>query len=193
MAADSQDFFTLKWGFLYKRPIKLYIVTPPSYLNDSPFKGTFQQDFLPPIFSQMDSFQAPYSVFKDFLNLASNLRRYSRFFIHSPLLFILESPYSLYCYYGELQLSLSLYQESLFVRIICINSRLLFNTESLYSPYCLLQESLLSASFIVGSHCWQQRVIFKNSEGLYLPFKGQWIKNESYMSRTLLIKNILKG
>ncbi len=139
MAADSQDFFTLKWGFLYKRPIKLYIVTPPSYLNDSPFKGTFQRDFLPPICSQMDSFQAPYSVFKDFLNLASNLRRYSRFFIHSPLLFILESPYSLYCYYGELQLSLSLYQESLFVRIICINSRLLFNTESLYSPYCLLR------------------------------------------------------
>ncbi len=102
-------------------------------------KGHSNEIFLPPICSQMDSFQAPYSVFKDFLNLVLNLRRYSRFFIHSPLLFIAESPYSPYCYYGELQLSVSLYQELLFVRIICINSQLSFNTESLYSPYCLLR------------------------------------------------------
>ncbi len=41
--------------------------------------------------------QASYSVFKDFSNLASNLRRYSRFFIDSPLLFIAESECSPYC------------------------------------------------------------------------------------------------
>ncbi len=48
-------------------------------------KGTVQQDFLPPIFSLMDSSRAIYSVFKDFSNLASNSVRYSRFFIDSPL------------------------------------------------------------------------------------------------------------
>jgi hypothetical protein len=48
-------------------------------------KGTVQRDFLPPIFSLMDSSQAPYSVFKDFPNLASNSVRYSRFLIDSPL------------------------------------------------------------------------------------------------------------
>jgi hypothetical protein len=53
--------------------------------------------FLPPIFSQMDFSQAPYLVFKDFSNLASNSRRYSRFFIDFPLLFIVESQYSPYC------------------------------------------------------------------------------------------------
>ncbi len=63
------------------------------------FKGTVQRDFLPPIFSQMEFSQAPYSVFKDFPNLhvASNLRRYSRFLIDSPPLFIAESQYSPYC------------------------------------------------------------------------------------------------
>jgi hypothetical protein len=42
--------------------------------------------------------QATYSVFKDFSNLASNSRRYSQFFIDSPLLFIAESQYSSYCF-----------------------------------------------------------------------------------------------
>jgi hypothetical protein len=64
---------------------------------DIDVKGTVQRDFLPQIFSQMDFSQALYSVFKDFSNLASNLRRYSRFLIDSPLLFIAESRYSLYC------------------------------------------------------------------------------------------------
>jgi hypothetical protein len=62
-----------------------------------PFKGTVQRDFLSPIFSLMESSQAPYSVFKDFLNLASNSVRYSRFLIDSPQSFIAESPYSPYC------------------------------------------------------------------------------------------------
>jgi hypothetical protein len=62
-----------------------------STLRDSPTR------FLPPIFSQMGSSQAPYSVFKDFSNLASNSMRYSRFFIDSPLLFTAESLYSPYC------------------------------------------------------------------------------------------------
>ncbi len=55
------------------------------------FKGTVQRDFLTPIFSQMDSSQALYSVFKDYSNLASNSMRYSRFFIDFLLLFIAES------------------------------------------------------------------------------------------------------
>jgi hypothetical protein len=45
----------------------------------------------------MDSFQASYSEFKGFPNLASNLMRYSRFLIVTPLLFIAESRYSPYC------------------------------------------------------------------------------------------------
>jgi hypothetical protein len=44
----------------------------------------------------MDSCQAPYPVLKDFSNLASS-RRYSRFLIDSPLLFMAESQYSSYC------------------------------------------------------------------------------------------------
>ncbi len=60
-------------------------------------KGTVQRDFLSPIFSLMESSQAPYSVFKDFSTLASNSRRYSRFFIDSPQYFIAESPNSPYC------------------------------------------------------------------------------------------------
>jgi hypothetical protein len=39
-------------------------------------KGTVQQDFLPPTFSQIGSSQAPYSVFKDFLNSALNSMTY---------------------------------------------------------------------------------------------------------------------
>ncbi len=49
------------------------------------FKGTVQRDFLPPIFSLIDSSQAPYSAFKGFPNLASNSERYSRFLIDSLL------------------------------------------------------------------------------------------------------------
>ncbi len=45
----------------------------------------------------MDSFQAPYSVFKDISKLASNSMRYSTFFIDSPLLFIMESQYAPHC------------------------------------------------------------------------------------------------
>ncbi len=60
-------------------------------------KGTVQRDFLSPIFSLMESSQAPHSVFKDFSNLASNSVRYFRFLIDSPQYFIAESPYSPYC------------------------------------------------------------------------------------------------
>jgi hypothetical protein len=62
-----------------------------------PLKGTVQRDFTTTIFSQMDSSQAPIYIFKDFANLASNSRRYSRFLIDSPLLFIGESRCSPYC------------------------------------------------------------------------------------------------
>jgi hypothetical protein len=61
------------------------------------FKGTVQRDFLSPIFSLMESSQAPYSVFKDFSNLASNSVRYSRFFIDSRRVHIPRI-----VYYGEL-------------------------------------------------------------------------------------------
>ncbi len=69
------------------------IIFPKHFL----LKGTVQRDFYLRFFSQMDFSQAPYSVFKDFSNLASNSRRYSQFFIDSPLLFIAESQYSPYC------------------------------------------------------------------------------------------------
>ncbi len=101
-----------KWAFLFisKRSESSgakfcqisWVITAEFYgknlnLGGNRLKGTVQRDFLPPIFSQMDFSQAPYSVFKDFSNLASNSRRYSRFLIDSPLLFIAESQYSPYC------------------------------------------------------------------------------------------------
>jgi hypothetical protein len=147
--------------------------------------GTVQQDFLPSIFSQMDSSQAPYSVFKDFSNLALNSRRYSRFFIDSPLLFIAESQYSPYC----------LIRRVATLRFIIAGSHYWLELSALTLAYRLIRrvdtprivyygESWLPASFIAESHCWQQRVIQKNSEGLPLPLKGQWSKNELYVQST---------
>jgi hypothetical protein len=138
------------------------------------FKGTVQRDFLPPIFSQMDFSQAPYSVFKDFSNLASNSRRYSRFLIDSPLLFIAESWYSPYC----------LVRRVATLRFIIAGSHYLLELSAWTLAYRLIRrvdtsrivyygESLLPASFIAESHCWQRRVILTNSEGLPLPLKGQ--------------------
>jgi hypothetical protein len=140
--------------------------------NNYAFK--VQQDFLPLIFSKRNSSQDSYSVFKDFPNFASNSMRYVRFLNDSsllhiysgesilPVLFIMESCDSLYRFS----------EESLFVRIICINSCLSFNTESWYLCIVYYGESLLPASFIAESHC-SRRVIFKNIEGLALPLKGQ--------------------
>jgi hypothetical protein len=54
-------------------------------LKNAQLKGTVQRYFLSPIFALMDSSQATYSVYKDFLNLASNSVRYSQFLIESPL------------------------------------------------------------------------------------------------------------
>jgi hypothetical protein len=91
----------------------------PGYSGKFLLKGTVQQDFLPPICSQMDSSQAPYSVFKDFSNLASKSRRYLQFLIDSSLLFIAESRYSPFCFSTESRDSPYHYSEgSLFVRII---------------------------------------------------------------------------
>ncbi len=140
-------------------------------------KGTVQWDFLSPIFSLMESFQAPYSVFKGFSNLASNSVRYSRFFIDSPQYFIAESPYSPYC----------LLQRVVTLRIILAGSHPLLEL-STYTLTCRLiwrvntprinyyGESLLPASFTAGSHCWQRKVILENFEGLPLPLKEQWSK-----------------
>jgi hypothetical protein len=79
--------------------------TPLEYKSDNAdsdheslkLKGTVQWDCLLPIFSLMDSSQAPYSVFRDFSNLASSQWDIRDFFIDSPLLFISESRYSSYC------------------------------------------------------------------------------------------------
>ncbi len=59
--------------------------------------GTVQRHFLPLIFVGIGSSQAPFSSSEGFLNLTSNLRRYSLFLIDFPLLFIAESQDSLYC------------------------------------------------------------------------------------------------
>ncbi len=95
-------------GGLLITAASLHHITTLSPSLDSPFSPLFLSlsfslkkgqptRFLPPICSQMDFYQAPQWVFKDFLNLASNSRRYLRFFIDSPLLFIVESQYSPYC------------------------------------------------------------------------------------------------
>ncbi len=78
---------------------------------------------------------------KTFRNLASNLKRYSRFLIDFLLLFMAESRYSPYCLIQRVVTLLLILAESLFVRINCINSRLLFNTESRYSPVLFNMES----------------------------------------------------
>ncbi len=117
-------------------------------------KGTVQRDFLPPIFSQMDFSQTPYSVFKDFSNLASNSRRYSRFFIDSPLLFIAESQYSPYC----------LMHRVATLRFIKAGNHYLLELSALTLACRLIRrvdtrrivyygESLLPVPFIAESHC----------------------------------------
>jgi hypothetical protein len=92
-------------------------------------KGTVHRDFLPPILSLIDSSQVTSSVFKDFLNLASNSVRYSAVIYSGelifPVLFTTESCDSPHHFDGE----------SPFVSIICITFLLLFNTESQYSLY----------------------------------------------------------
>ncbi len=140
-------------------------------------KGTVQWDFLSEIFSLMESSQAPYSVFKDFSNLASNSVRYSRFLIDSPQYFIPESSYSPYC----------LLRRVVTLRIILAGSHHLLALSAQTLTCHLIRrvntpridyygESLLPVSFTAGSHCWQRRVIFENFEGLPLPLKGQWSK-----------------
>ncbi len=83
---------TFSWHFY-----EMFMSWPDFTKSAVILKGTVQRDFLSPIFSLMESSQAPYSVFKDFSNLASNSVRYSRLLIDSPQYFIAESPYSLYC------------------------------------------------------------------------------------------------
>ncbi len=125
----------------------------------------------------MESSQAPYSVFKEFSNFASNSVRYSRFLIDSPQYFIAESPYSPYC----------LLRRDVTLRIILPGSHHLLALSAQTLTCRLIRrvntprinyygESLLPASFTAGSHCWQRRVIFENFEGLPLPLKGQWSK-----------------
>jgi hypothetical protein len=126
----------------------------------------------------MESSQAPFSVFNDFSNLASNSVRYSRFLIDSPQYFTAESPYSPYC----------LLRRVVTLRIILAGSHHLLALYAQTLTCRLIQrvntpcidyygESLLPASFTAGSHCRQRRVIFENFEGLPLPLKGQWSKN----------------
>jgi hypothetical protein len=118
------------------------------------FKGTVQLDFLSPIFSLMESSQAPLSVFNDFSNLASNSVRYSGFLIDSPQYFIAESPYSPYC----------LLRRIVTLRIILAGSHHLLALSAQTLACCLIRrvntpridyygESLLPASFTAGSHC----------------------------------------
>ncbi len=157
-------------------------ITPKRWtpLPRNKFKGTVQRDFLPPIFSLTDSSQAPYSVFKDFSNLASNLVRYSQFLIDSPLSFIADSWYSLYGILrrvATLRIILAGSHHLLALSAQTLACRVIRRVDTPRIAYC--GESLLPASFIVGSHCWQRRVIFKNFEGLPIPLKGQWSKKRT--------------
>jgi hypothetical protein len=142
----------------------------------------------------MESSQAPYSIFNDFSNLASNSVRYSRFLIDSPQYFIVESPHSPYC----------LPWRVVTLRIILAGSHHLLALSAQTLAYRLMRrvntprtdyygESLLPASFTAGSHCWQLRVIYENFEGLPLPLKGQWSKKwtiyEEYCSPRIFQKS----
>ncbi len=66
--------FTLTWDIGGQHLLSYFFIRTPWELLA--LKGTVQRDFLPPIFSLIDSSQAIYSVYKDFSNLASNLVRY---------------------------------------------------------------------------------------------------------------------
>jgi hypothetical protein len=117
-------------------------------------KGTVQRDFLPLFFSQMDFSQAPYSVFKDFPNLASNSKRYSRFLIDSPLLFIAESQYSAYCLIrrvATLRFIITGSHYSLELSASTLACRLIRRVDTPRIVY--YRESLLSALFMAESHC----------------------------------------
>jgi hypothetical protein len=142
-------------------------------------KGTVQRDFLSPIFSLMESSQAPYLVFNDFSNFASNSVRYSQFLIDSavfysgesifPELFTTESSGSPHHIGGE----------SPFVSIICTNSRLSFNTESHYSPYWLLRRVTTPRLIYSGESLLtldSGELFSKTLKDSPLPFKGQWSK-----------------
>jgi hypothetical protein len=120
------------------------------------------------------SSKAPYLVFKDFLNLASNSVRYSRFLIHSPLQFT---------YSGELILPIlfttescdsphHFSRESPFVSIICLNSRLSFNTESQYFSYCLLQRVTTPHLIYSGESLLTAESYFQKLWRIPLPLKG---------------------
>jgi hypothetical protein len=102
-------------------------------------KGTVQQDCLPWIILRMSFFHAPYSVSEAFLNMASNLGKYSRFLIDSLLLFRAESfdtPHIIY--YGVLRLLATFTRGVPNAWIFCRSSGLLFNVGSRYSSYCLI-------------------------------------------------------
>ncbi len=140
-------------------------------------KGTVQRDFLSPIFSLMESSQAPYSLFNDFSNLASNSVRYSRFLIDSPQYFIAESPDSPYYLLRRVVTLRIILAGSHHLLAICAQTlacRLIRRVNTPRIDY--YGESLFPASFTAGSHCWQRRVIFENFEGLPLALKGQWSK-----------------
>jgi hypothetical protein len=104
--------------------------------------------FLLPIFSQMDSSQASYFIFKDF----------------SKFGFEFEEIFAIFDW-----LSAIIYGRELILPV-------LFNTKSCDSPPNFSGESRLPALFIAGSNCWQPGVILKNFGGLILPIKEQWSK-----------------
>jgi hypothetical protein len=126
---------------LHMTSCMVYILHHPAWLAGLAFtvrllKGTVQRDFLSPIFSLIESSQAPYSVFKDFSNLASNSVGYSRFLIDSPQYFIAESPYSPYCLLRRVvTLRIILAGSHHLLALSAKNSHLSFNTESQYFPY----------------------------------------------------------
>jgi hypothetical protein len=137
-------------------------------------KGTVHRDFLHSNFSQMVFSKVSYSVLID-----------------SPLI-IAESRYS----YSSLRRVATL-------RIFLAGSYYLLEL-SAWTLACRwirgvdtsrivhYRESLLLASFIVGSHCWQRRVIFNNKKRTSPSFKETMKQKFYYPFRVLLTKNILK-
>jgi hypothetical protein len=133
-----------------------YIKNMFLYLRGKYFEGTVQRSLLLPIFSQMDSSQASYSVFKGF----------SKFGFKFEEIFAIFDWLSAIIYGGESILPVLFHTmscdsppdysgESLFVRIIFINSRLSIRRVDT-PPYCLIS--------LAGNNCWQRGVFFKTLE-----------------------------
>ncbi len=155
-------------------------------------KGTVQRDFLHPIFSPMDFFQA----------LLHSIYTLSEFGLEFGEIFAISDWLYAAIYSGESILPVLFTTEwcnsphhfggeSPFVSIICINSSLLFNTESRYSPYCLLRRVTTPRLIYSGESLLTGELFSKTLKDSPFLYRDNETKKD-YPCRVLLTKSISK-